>query len=163
MFLPGHTVSVSYGKLRFSQEDYRSAEGVARLGLGEVLQRLLPGSECSTKCSALAVQLDGKLFHLCVAVSDRPLREPVSTGITTIPGISPGINPRDTGNAGPVVLLLDLAAFKPRQWFESGDEGVSVHLRRLEGLALPAVQRVCKVAMVDLAAPLNGYQPRMGV
>ena len=98
-----------------------------------------------------------------MAVSDRPLREPVSTGITTIPGIPPGINPRDTGNAGPVVLLLDLAAFKPRQWFESSDEGVSVHLRRLEGLALPAVQRVCKVAMVDLAAPLNGYQPRMGV
>lgn len=75
----------------------------------------------------------------------------------------PGINLGDSGNARTVILFLDHAAFGPGEGPEGGYEAVAVDLRRVEGLALPAVHRVCKVSMMDPAPPLNGNIPRMGM
>lgn len=75
----------------------------------------------------------------------------------------PGLNLGDAGNARTIVLLLDPAAVGPGEGSEGGDQAVAVHLRRVERLALPAVDRVCKVSMIDPAPPLNRDVPRMGL
>ena len=96
------------------------------------------------------------------AVPDGPLHIPIHSLADSSMVPFQGLDPRHSGDSGPIVFLSDDTDLAPREGTKASQERLPIGLRGLEGLPLSPVLLVAEVSAVDVMPSLDDDIPGMG-